>query len=139
MDERERFHRLLFALRELEEENASCPIIVEGRKDVESLVGLGLHGTILPINNGIPLLDFCETITADHPRVILLLDWDRKGEGLMVRLRRTLAHLGAQVDTRHRDAIRRWVNAQLKDIESLYPYVSRGRRKFGEPRGGPLI
>ncbi len=134
MDERERFHRLLLALRELEEENASCPIIVEGRKDVDSLLGIGLHGTILSVNHGIPLLDFCEDIATRHPRVILLMDWDRKGEGLTVRLRRTLAHLGAEVDTRHRDALRRWINAQLKDVESLYPYVNRGRRKFGEPR-----
>ncbi len=131
MDERERFQRLLAVLQELSEEDGERPIIVEGRKDVECLSGLGLGGPILQVNNGVPLLDFCEALAAEHRDVILLLDWDRTGEILLANLRRILSTLGVHTDTTYRSALRRWANAQLKDIESLYPYVTRGRMKFG--------
>ncbi len=131
MDERQRFERLLAVLQELSDENGNRPIIVEGRKDVECLAGLGLGGHILQVNHGVSLLDFCEGVAARHRSVILLMDWDRTGENLLNNLKRILATLGVQTDTTYRDGLRRWVNAQLKDIESLYPYVTRGRGKFG--------
>jgi 2,5-diamino-6-(ribosylamino)-4(3H)-pyrimidinone 5'-phosphate reductase len=130
MNDKDRFAKLLDTLARLVEENEEVPVIVEGRRDVESLRALGAGGELIPLHTGGTLVEFCETLGRRTERAILLLDWDREGRELHETVRRSLTLAGVEVDDTFRESLKRWVNAQLKDVESLAPYIERGRRKF---------
>lgn len=70
----------------LHEANELVPVIVEGKRDVQALRRLGLSGSIITLHNGRSLYDFCEDILERFHKVILLLDWDSKGEDLYKEL-----------------------------------------------------
>jgi len=79
MDYKKSLEEIEKALDELKEENLSIPIIVEGEKDIEALKKIGLNGTIVSLNAGISIIDFCDRIARIYNEVIILTDWDRKG------------------------------------------------------------
>ena len=85
----ERAERLREVIDHLHDVNQRIPVIVEGKKDAIALRSLGLVGEVVTLHNGKNLYDFCDDIAGRFSRVILLLDWDRKGEVL----NRNLAHL----------------------------------------------
>ena len=78
----ERAERLREVFELLHELNESIPVIVEGKKDSIALRDLGLSGEIIKLHGGKNLYDFCDDIALRFNRVILLLDWDKKGEHL---------------------------------------------------------
>jgi len=78
----ERAERLKEVIEALYEINKGIPVIVEGKKDASALRSLGLTGEVIILHNGKNLYDFCTDITERFHRVILLLDWDKKGEDL---------------------------------------------------------
>lgn len=78
----ERAERLRELITNLNEINKTTPIIVEGKKDASALRLLGLEGQIITLHNGTKLYEFCSDIAERFERVILLLDWDKKGDDL---------------------------------------------------------
>jgi 5S rRNA maturation endonuclease (ribonuclease M5) len=71
----------------LESDNGT-PIIVEGKKDIETLRTLSIGGKIIPAKSGKSLLDVVSEVENDRPEeVILLLDFDRRGQELTRRLK----------------------------------------------------
>lgn len=78
----ERAERLREIIENLHEVNKTTPVIVEGKKDASALRALGLEGQIITLHNGKKLYEFCSDISERFERVILLLDWDKKGENL---------------------------------------------------------
>ena len=66
-------------LSELQEENKTIPIIVEGDKDKEALQKLDINGEIIVFNRGMSISMFCDQIAQKYTAVILLLDWDHRG------------------------------------------------------------
>lgn len=78
----ERAERLREIIENLHEVNKTTPVIVEGKKDASALRVLGLEGQIITLHNGKKLYEFCSDISERFERVILLLDWDKKGENL---------------------------------------------------------
>jgi 5S rRNA maturation endonuclease (ribonuclease M5) len=82
VDDLERAERLREVLEVLHEANKQFPVVVEGKKDATALKKLGLVGEIITLHNGQGLYDFCEEIAERFPRVIILMDWDEKGESL---------------------------------------------------------
>ncbi len=76
----ERAERLREIFAALYEVNKRFPVIVEGKKDAIALKKLGLTGDIITLHSGKNLYDFCEDIIERFAKVILLLDWDTKGE-----------------------------------------------------------
>lgn len=82
LDDIERAKRLRKIIEALNEINKSVPIIVEGNMDVSALRKLGLTGEIITLHNGKSLYDFCSDISERFQKVVLLLDWDKKGEDL---------------------------------------------------------
>jgi len=81
-DDLERAERLRQVLEALCEVNKRFPVIVEGKNDAIALKKLGLAGEIINLHNGKGLYDFCEEVAEKFPKVVLLLDWDAKGESL---------------------------------------------------------
>ena len=81
-DDTERAERLREVLVALYEVNKRIPVIVEGKKDAAALKKLGLVGDIITLHSGKGLYEFCEDIAEKFARVVILLDWDEKGEKL---------------------------------------------------------
>ncbi|MFH0903561.1 MAG: toprim domain-containing protein [Methanobacteriota archaeon] len=101
-------------------------IVVEGRKDVESLRSLGVNG-VIKLSSQQPLLDFTEKLSRSGKDIVLLTDWDRKG-GMVAR--KIIDYLHAysiipNMDIRARIGF--LVKKRIKDIESLNRYIRKLR------------
>ncbi len=81
-NELERAERLREIIEDLHEINKTTPIIVEGKRDASALRLLGLEGQIITLHNGKKIYEFCSDIAERFERIILLLDWDKRGENL---------------------------------------------------------
>lgn len=130
MDDEERFELLLETLDELRAANEETPIVVEGARDVSSLRRLGLGGHLIPLHSGDPLFQVAEAIAAQADEVILLTDWDAKGQTLFEQLRVALAANGVRVAGAFREDLRHAIRPTLKDVESLAGYVQRGLERY---------
>jgi 5S rRNA maturation endonuclease (ribonuclease M5) len=130
MDDEERLERLLEVIAELAESNRETPILVEGRRDIESLRRLGCMGEIHALHAGKTLHDRAEFLAGSATEVILLTDWDRKGEELYEAMRVRLAANGVRAEGSFRDKIRLWMRPPVKDIESLAGYVARAMARL---------
>src|SRR5687767_14946301 len=98
MDDETRFERLLEVLDDLVAENLTTPIVVEGLRDVESLRRLGCAGDVHTLNAGTTLHERAERIAGRTEWVILLTDWDRKGDQLFASMKAKLAANGVRAD-----------------------------------------
>ncbi|MFQ3574534.1 MAG: hypothetical protein SNJ53_07880 [Thermodesulfovibrionales bacterium] len=114
----QRAERLLFVLSDLSRLNEKMPIIVEGKRDVNALRRLGLKGDIIAINTGQGLYEFCETIHAQYRDIIMLTDWDKKGESLFMSLGAELSGLWEPY-AYIRDSLKSICQKDVKDIESI--------------------
>lgn len=85
-DLRERLEGLKDLFRILSDLNREVPVIVEGKNDVIALRTLGLQGEIIQVHGGKSLYELSEEIHERFEQVILLVDWDKKGEMLMKTL-----------------------------------------------------
>ncbi|MCS7214807.1 MAG: hypothetical protein RMI30_02060 [Thermodesulfovibrio sp.] len=80
--DRERAEKIKEVLHYLYEINKFIPIIVEGRKDKKALREIGFDGEIITFHSGKSIYEFSETVANRFEKVILLFDWDEKGEEL---------------------------------------------------------
>lgn len=138
VDEAERFERLLDVLAELRDANEETPVVVEGIRDIASLRALGLTGHIIPLHSGVPLFQVAEEIADQADSVILLTDWDAKGQQLFDNLRRALSANGIPSDGRFRDDLRHWIRPTLSDVESLAAYVAKCLARFHQKELGEM-
>ncbi len=114
----ERAERLREVIETLYEANKRVPVIVEGKRDSIALRKLGLVGEIITLHRGKSLYDFCEDIVERFSKVILLLDWDEKGENLYRALSR---NLGGQWEefAAFRELLKILCQKDVKDIEGI--------------------
>lgn len=110
-----RLHQVIAALCEA---NKRFPVIVEGKKDLHALRKLGLSGDILPLHNGKGLYVFSEELAERFSRVIVLLDWDAKGETLFRSLTNNLSGHWEEYAA-FRELLRMICQKDIKDIESI--------------------
>ena len=68
MDYRKTLDDLTKLLEELQQENQNTPIIVEGIHDKNALKKLGITGTIIPLNKGLPIANFCDQISTKYTK-----------------------------------------------------------------------
>lgn len=118
---------LLDWLQDLNELEGDVVILVEGKKDTACLERIGVAGTIIQINQGIPLLEVIGSISRDerYQRVVILTDWDRKGGQLAAELKRlSLAH-GLAFDLEIRKRISMLTGKWVRDVESLGSVFAR--------------
>lgn len=123
-DNMERAAKLREVFELLSERNKFSPVIVEGRRDAAALRELGLPGEILTLHSGRSIYDFCEEIAEKFHRVIILLDWDEKGESLNKTLCR---HLNGQWEefSPFRELIKILCQKEIKDIEGIPKLLRR--------------
>ncbi|MGD0885088.1 MAG: hypothetical protein ABSA46_09500 [Thermodesulfovibrionales bacterium] len=114
----ERASRLREVMEALSEANKKIPVIVEGKKDSLALRTLGLVGEILTVHRGNNLYEFSEEISERFHNVILLLDWDEKGEILQKTLSINLRGLWEEFSG-FREILKILCQKDVKDIEGI--------------------
>ena len=120
----ERAERLREVLQTLYEVNKRVPIIVEGRRDIEALRRIGLVGDIITLHAGKGLYEFCEGIAEEFHHVILLMDWDDKGEKLFRSLAEGLKGSWEEFAPL-REIIRILCQKDIKDVEGIPGLLER--------------
>ena len=103
-------------------------IIVEGKRDIFSLRRLGIEGNFELATN-ISLYQFTETVAKIGNEVIVLTDWDRRGDLLAVKLSGYFENFGLKPELQIRHKMKLICHKEIKDIEGLYTYVARLRLK----------
>ncbi len=120
----EKLEELILELQELADSGAI--IVVEGRKDADSLRFLGIKGEIR-LSSQQPLLEFTESLSRNGKEIVLLTDWDKKGGMIAHKIIQYLLAYGIMPDTQIRAKIRTLTKKRIKDIESLNNHVNKLR------------
>ncbi|MEI8002711.1 MAG: topoisomerase [Methanothrix sp.] len=105
-------------------------IIVEGRRDLQALRALGLTGPVIMASRRCAL-DLAEDAARSYPHIILLTDWDDKGDEMCRTLERHLRSAGSRPDREIRSRLKKLVKKEIKDVESLSQYAERMREQYG--------
>ena len=124
----ENIEKIIDELIQLSTEDAI--FIVEGKRDVQALKNLGIDGHF-EIATQRSLSNFCESIAQLNEKVILLTDWDRRGNMLMLKMTKHFHSLGVNPDVRLREHLVSIVQKEIKDVESLPTYVIKLRQLVG--------
>lgn len=122
------------ALARLAEESAKgTPILVEGKKDVDALRKLGVAGPVVTVKTGgKSFIDVVSELEeAETPRVILLLDFDRRGKQGTNRLRHNLERAGIKVDLEVWLALLGSVGKDAQCVEGLDAYLENLKARTG--------
>jgi 5S rRNA maturation endonuclease (ribonuclease M5) len=117
-DDLERAERLRIVFQAIYEVNKRIPIIVEGKRDVSALRKIGLVGEIIALHGGRGIYDFCEDIAERFHRVILLMDWDAKGEHLYKAVSGHLIGIWEEF-SQFREIVKVLCQKDIKDIEGI--------------------
>ena len=105
--------------------------MVEGKKDAQALVELGINGTILTLKTGgksfLEAAAQIEALGVDE--VILLLDYDRRGREGTKRLQQDLERAKIKVNVLFWRELHGLVGHDVQCIESLPAYLVTAQQK----------
>ncbi|AKB30267.1 Small primase-like proteins (Toprim domain) [Methanosarcina siciliae C2J] len=124
----ERIEELLLELSEYSKKGAV--VIVEGKRDIISMKRLGIDGNF-ELATHHSLFNFSERIAKLGCEVIILTDWDRRGDILATKLSEYFGNFGVKPELQIRNKLKLITQKEIKDVESLYTYVSKLRSKTG--------
>ncbi len=113
--------------------DASCQgaaVIVEGRRDLQALRALGLPGPVIMASRR-PALELAEEAARSYSQIILLTDWDRKGDEMCKTIELHLRSVGSRPDREIRSRLGKLVKKEIKDVESLSRYTEKMREQYG--------
>ena len=118
----------------IQEAAKGTPIIVEGKKDVESLTQIGVQGQIISAKTGgKSRLDLiCSVEESGAKEVILLFDFDRRGREWTGIVKRQLESVRIKADLSFWAELRRFAGKEVKDVEGLFAYMQTLKKKLGE-------
>lgn len=109
------------------EENISTPILVEGKRDREALRNLGFSGEIILLNQGHSIFFVVREISEKHERVIVLTDWDTKGNRLAALVVRACRANMIEADMDLRLELMNIVKKDASTVEALDTLYGRLR------------
>ena len=121
-----RLERILNLLERIAKQTAKgIPIVVEGKKDVQSLHKLDITGDIiLAKSSGKSFLDVLSEIEKrEINEVILLFDFDRRGKEWTRRVSQSLEKVKITPNLAFWKMLYGLVGRDLKDIEGLATYI----------------
>jgi len=95
-------------------------VIVEGKRDSAALVKLGYSGKILEFHRFNGMVKFTDS-AAKYPRLILLLDGDRKGKYLTKKIIELLEHR-TKIDLLFKKKLVSITKGKIRFIEQLVCY-----------------
>lgn len=131
---KEKEEKILRILEKLLQESAKGkPIIVEGKKDIETLRALGIQGKIMSAKTGgKSFLDVISEVERIGVReIILLLDFDRRGKEGTKRIKTNLEKAKIKINIKFWRELFALIGKEVKDIESLTSYMETLKRKIG--------
>jgi 5S rRNA maturation endonuclease (ribonuclease M5) len=131
---KEKEEKILEVLESLAEASAKgTPIVVEGKKDVETLHAFGVAGTMMTVKTGgKSFLDAVSEIEKmGVPEVILLLDFDRRGKEGTKHLKRSLERAKIKPNVKFWRKLSALVGKEVQCIEGLTAYMVTLRIKIG--------
>lgn len=127
----ERFQQLIEQVA-LESSNGSI-IVVEGRKDLESLRKMGIAGPIQCLQSSRQnTLSFVEKLGRTE-RIVVLTDFDREGTSLAKKLARNLNAHSLHVNLVIWKNLRELTRSDVRSIEELPKYFERLHRETYNP------
>jgi 5S rRNA maturation endonuclease (ribonuclease M5) len=100
-------------------------IVVEGKKDVSSLKGLGFQKVYAIHSTGVPLKERMEQIAAvleKRDKVCILTDFDKKGKQLYLLLKKEFGEMGVRLDSSLRGIL---IKSGISHIEGLYEFMKK--------------
>jgi len=129
---KEKHEKIMQVLTELSEESArGTPIVVEGKKDVEALRGLGVSGLVLTVKTGGK--SFTQTLheieQTEALEVILLLDFDRRGKEGTAHLKENLERSKIKPNLTFWRGLSALLGREIQCIESLTSYMQTLHQK----------
>jgi len=130
---KEKEEKILQTLERLAEESAKGTlIIVEGKKDIETLKTLGVEGRIISAKTGgKTLLDvISEMEKTCAQEVILLFDFDRRGKEWTKRIKQQLERTRTKPNTTFWSELLSLVGRDVKDVEGLTAYMETLKSKI---------
>jgi len=115
------------------EATKSTLIVVEGRNDIEALKEMAIQGNIISVKTaGRSFLDVLTEIEEQNvSKVILLLDFDRRGREWTKRLKQRLEEKRIKVDISFWNKLRALVRRDIKDVEGLPTYLKTLKKRIG--------
>lgn len=105
-------------------------IIVEGMRDELALRSLGIKGPVIMASRR-SALGLAEDAARSYSQIIILTDWDEKGEEMAQNIEGHLRSVGSRADLDIRSRLKKLVKKEIKDVESLGFYVERMRDIYG--------
>lgn len=131
---KKRVEKVLRLLDRLAKESVKgTPIIVEGRKDVNTLRDLAIKGDIISAKtSGRSLLDvLCEVEKRSKHEVILLMDFDRRGKEWTKHLTQHFEKMRIKPNLFFWKGLLSLVGRDVRDIEGLATYLENLKKKCG--------
>lgn len=124
------FRRLLRIEEELEElkfcVEEGVPILIEGKRDEEALRELGINGNFIKVSgSGLKLYEIAEKAVESSSKVVILTDFDKKGNELAKRLSKDIQSLGSHPNLKIRRKIMGMTRRYIKDIQSLPKHINQ--------------
>lgn len=116
------------------EATKSTLIVVEGQNDIEALKELDIQGNIISVKTaGKSFLDILTEIEGRNiSKVILLLDFDRRGREWANRLKQRLEEKRIKVDINFWNKLRALVGRDIKDVEGLPTFLRTLKKRIGD-------
>jgi 5S rRNA maturation endonuclease (ribonuclease M5) len=106
-------------------------MVVEGEKDANALLELGVGGKVFTVKTGgksfLQATTEIESLGVDE--VILLLDFDRRGKEGTKRLQQNLERTNTKANTRFWSELSALVSRDVQCIESLPSYLATVQQK----------
>ncbi len=109
--------------------NQRVPVLVEGKQDVQCLRNLGLSGTILKVHTGCSLWELSSQISDRYDQIILLTDWDLKGEQLHKKLKRDIA-TNHEFFSHFRQQFKKLCEPEILEVEQIDHYLQRLKKRL---------
>ncbi|MCW4046666.1 MAG: toprim domain-containing protein [Candidatus Bathyarchaeota archaeon] len=131
---KEKEEKILKILDALAAESAKgTPVIVEGKKDAETLRALGIEGVVVTAKTGSKSLQgvVSEVERTGAREAILLLDFDRRGKEGTKRLQQDLEHAEIAPNVEFWRALKALLGHEIQCVESLTAYMTTLKAKIG--------
>ena len=116
----------------VDESSKGITIVVEGKKDAETLRELGVEGPVVTVKTGgKSFLGVASEIESSAPsEVILLLDFDRRGREGTKLLRQSLERVKIKVNIEIWLQLKSLTGHEMQCIESLFSYLRNLSQKI---------
>lgn len=128
LNDDERLRRLDEILDRIQSMSSDHVILVEGKNDRRSLLDLNLSLDTIEVQRDGGPLRAAEMVYESGKKVIILTDWDDRGDRLAKDLSEQLSALCISYDTNIRKDLRDICIKDIKDVESLHSLYVRLER-----------